>query len=369
MLNLRRRGKLGRSLSLRSRCCFPQGIKMIQTLETWVDNPPEIWDEIICQLGGTIFQSRLWAEYVKKTQNVQPIFFLGRDADGNKRGVALALYSQSPWPIASLIFRTARLTAHPVICDPQAGEVEAFMGLIEDYARSLGCGRLILESFMSGNSTFSPTTHAYAESSRFEFHLDLTRDPDELWKGIGKDQRDKIKRLTRDGFSIEEGKTQNDLHGLGMVREATQAKRSARGQGYDSSADTNFYEDLFDYLVSRGAGRLFLAKEGSEVIAGLFFSTFNGRAYSVFSGATDRGYRLGAQSGIFWAAVETFRREGFTLLNRGGVPAAAEQEGHPQHGIYVFKKRLGTTPRLCSSGEKILSPTREWLVRLRDRLR
>lgn len=342
---------------------------MIQTIESWTGTAPVGWDDTVCRLGGSVFQTCLWAEYQRKTQNVQPVFLLGRNAQGAERGVAVVLVEQSPWPVFSLIFRTARLTAHPAIQDPDPGAIDLFMGLIEDYGRKRGCSRLFLESFMSGDSAFLPSLHGYQEASRVEFHLDLTRDPEDLWKGIGKDQRDKIKRLTRDGINIEEGKTRADLQGLGIVREATQAKRSARGQGYDSNADAGFYEDLFDYLVSRGAGRLFLAKEAGEVIAGLLFSTFNGCAYSVLSGATDRGYRVGAQSGIFWTAVETFRREGFTLLNRGGTPASAETEGHPQHGIYMFKKRLGTTPRICLSGEKVLSPTRDRLAQLRERLR
>lgn len=342
---------------------------MIQAIETWTGTAPASWDETVCRLGGSVFQSCLWAEFQKKTQNILPIFLLARDTQGVERGVAVALFEQSPWPILSIIFRSARLTAHPVVSNAAPGDIETFMALIEKHLRNLGCSRIVLESFMSGESIFLPSTHGYSENSRLEFHLDLTQTPDEIWKGIGKDQRDKIKRLARDGITIEEGKTRNDLQGLEMVREATQAKRTAKGQGYDSKSSASFYEDLFDYLVSRGAGRLFLAIEAGDVIAGLLFSTFNGRAYSVFSGATDRGYRVGAQSGIFWTAVETFREEGFTFLNRGGVPASAETEGHPQHGIYTFKKRLGTTPCLCRSGEKVLSPARDRITQLRDRLR
>lgn len=342
---------------------------MIQTLVTWTGTAPENWDETVCRLGGSVFQSRRWAEYQQMTRQVEPVFMLARDAAGQDCGVAVALFKQSPWPIAALIFRTLRLTAHPVVRDAAPGDVDGFMSLIERYARDLGCSRLIVESFMSGASLFAPAAHGYAETSRLEFHLDLTRDAESLWKGIGKDQRDKIKRLARDGIGIAEGTTRADLHGLGRVREATQAKRSARGQGYDGNPNAKVYDDLFDYLVARGMGRLFLAKEADEVIAGLFFATFNGRAYSVFSGANDRGYRLGAQAGIFWTAVETFRAEGFTFLNRGGVPAAAQEEGHGQHGIYAFKKRLGATPHLCLSGEKVLSRARDRLTQLRDRVR
>lgn len=341
---------------------------MIASLKSWTDKPPAGWDATIARLGGSIFHSCLWAEYRQKSGNLQPIFLLGRDDAGEPCAGAVAFFQRSPWPIASLIFRTLTLPAHPVVRQGNIS-VEEFIESIEDRGHALGCSRIVLESFMSGDSTFVPEEHGYLGASRLEFHLDLERDPDSLWKGIGKDQRDKIRRLSRDGVIIEEGRSLADLRGLGVVREATQAKRSARGQSYDLSAGSDFYERLFEYLVVRGAGRLFLARRDGEVIAGLFFSTFNGLAYSVFSGSTDQGYRLGAQSGIFWAAVETFRAEGFTLLNRGGVPGSAAEEGNPQHGIYAFKKRLGTTPVLCRSGAKVLSPVRDKLTRMRDRLR
>lgn len=340
---------------------------MIATVDCWSGTPPADWDENVRRLGGTVFQSSLWADYQRKSQNVEPVFLRARDGAGTTTGVALAAFSRSPWPLASLIFRTMRLTTHPLVAD--AGDAEEFMRLIEGRARAMGCSRLTLESFMSADSVFVPASRGYAESLRVEFHVDLTRPLDSLWTAIGKDQRDKIKRLARENVSIEEGGTRDDLQGLGVARVATQAKRAARGQGYNAETGNAYYADIFDNLMARGAGRLFVAREGGEVVAGLFFSTFNGRAYSVLSGATERGYRLGAQPGIYWAAVEALRGEGYTLLNRGGVPAAAENEGHPQHGIYAFKKRLGATPRLCRSGEIVLSPVRARLSDLRERLR
>ena len=125
----------------------------------------------------------------------------------------------------------------------------------------------------------------------------------------------------------------------------------------------------FGAQLQRGCARLFVARMKGEVVAALFFAAFGGRAYSMFSGSLDSGYRVGAQSGLYWKAVETFTEEGFFELNRGGVPADAERSDHPLHGIYQFKLRLGTTPELCRSGRKVLSPAREQLSKLRDRIR
>jgi lipid II:glycine glycyltransferase (peptidoglycan interpeptide bridge formation enzyme) len=125
---------------------------------------------------------------------------------------------------------------------------------------------------------------------------------------------------------------------------------------------------MFEYMVKPGVARLFVARHEQEVVAAILFATLNKKAYSVFSGSTDFGYKAGAQSGLFWCAVETFKDEGFILLNRGGVPAAAESKEHVLHGIYRFKHRLGTTPLLCRSGEKVLRPVRDSLNKLKERV-
>jgi hypothetical protein len=192
---------------------------------------------------------------------------------------------------------------------------------------------------------------------------------DNLWSGVAKDQREKIKRLKRQGVIVEVGLNHEDIQGLRLAREATQAKWARRGQGYELSSDDAFYEGLYEHLLKRGAGRLFVARHEGQVIGALFFATFNKKACSMFSGSTDVGYKLGAQSGLFWAAVEAFKSEGFRDLNRGGIPASAASESDPLHGIYLFKLRLGTTPLVCHSGEKVLSPVRDRLVQFYNRVK
>jgi Acetyltransferase (GNAT) domain len=330
---------------------------------------PDGWDDTVRALGGSIFHSTLWASYRRRAGMTEPLFLLGRGRDGAPVAVGLALESSSSRAIAARLFRDLRLTAHPVVRDADPDLAAAFMGAVERLARRRGCTRLDLDSFMSGTSPLRPAEHGFVETERVEFSLDLARDAEALWQGIRKDQREKIRRLKREGIVIAEGTSLEDLRALGAAREATQARRDERGQGYDLPSDGDLYESLYRHLMSQGAARLFLARQADTVLAAILFSTFNGRAYSVFSGSTESGYRLGTQSGLFWAAVETFKAEGFRELNRGGVPASAAGEGDPLHGIYTFKLRLGTTPQGCRSGVKVLDPLRHGLRRFRDQLR
>lgn len=341
---------------------------MVSGLNTFVDAPPPGWNELVSSLGGTVYHSSTWADYQRATQDVQPIFALKRDSHGGVTGGSLLLFRRSRRPVASLFFRDLTIPAYPFINNLNGSELSQLLNQCETVGRTLGCSEIRLESFMSGRSDFIPAHFGYKEIRRIEFCVDLTRDLDGLWKAMRKDHRERVKRLKREGVFVEVGNSREDLRGLKDAREFTQARRSQRGQGYEISQEEKFYEQLDQLIVKRGAGRLFVARRGSEIVASIFFLTFNGRANSVFSGSTDLGYKVGAQSGLFWSAVEHFKSEGFHELNRGGLPASAENESDPLHGIYLFKLRLGTTPQICRSGVKVLSPLRQRLRRLRRSL-
>jgi lipid II:glycine glycyltransferase (peptidoglycan interpeptide bridge formation enzyme) len=240
---------------------------------------------------------------------------------------------------------------------------------LETLGRSTGCATIRLDSFMSGPSGLVPERHGYREETRIEFVVDLTRDIDEVWRALGKDQRERIRKLERQGLAVETGDQRADLDALRLVRGETREKRVRRGQSYALTGDDAFYDRLHRHVVAPGIGRLYLARTGGAVVAALLFSVFNRRAYSMFSGSNEEGYRLGAQSLLFWRAVQRFRSEGLVELNRGGVPADSEREDHPLHGIYLFKRRLGGKPVLCRSGFKVIRPGRHALMRWTGRIR
>lgn len=330
--------------------------------EVCLGTAPAGWDETVCGLGGSIYHSTVWAEYQQKARSVQPIFLLGRDQNGLVSAGALALFRRSSRPVVSLLSRSLVLSTHPFTRDHNRDLSAAFVREFEKYARTLGCVHIGIDSFSAVQSAYCPSDFGYLETRRVEFCVDLCPSLEELWKNISRDQRERIRRLSREGVSIAVGMEREDLKGLKLAREFTQAKRSQQGLGYDLPANGDFYEMIFQYLVKRGVARLFLAKRAGETLGAIFFAAFNRRACSIFSGSTEVGYKLGAQSGLFWAAVESFKSDGFLELNRGGVPESAANETDPLHGIYRFKQRLGATPLVCRSGERILSPFRHRLL-------
>ena len=341
---------------------------MTIAIEAFHDTAPAGWNDIVSNLGGSAFHSTFWADYQARLYGVRPLFVVGRNEQGEPVAGALASLRQSRLPVLSLIFRSLELASHPVARPTDGDEAIRFMRELERLGRRMGCARLALNSFYSGMSSLVPSELGYQEWERVEFTLDLTRSIDELWKSMKKDQRERVRGLERRGITLHLGSARVELEGLKQVREATKAHRAERGQEYELREDDAFYDALHDCLLAPNAGRLFLAKDAGETVAASFFAAFGGTAYSMFSGCNEAGYRKGAQSGLFWLAVETLKQQGFRELNRGGVPAAAATDSHPLHGIYAFKFRLGTTPIRCRSGEKVLSPFRSRLMELKERL-
>jgi lipid II:glycine glycyltransferase (peptidoglycan interpeptide bridge formation enzyme) len=67
---------------------------------------------------------------------------------------------------------------------------------------------------------------------------------------------------------------------------------------------------------------------------------------TVRSGSTPEGYETRAMYLLQAAVIDRARERGFPELNLGGVPEAAAAEGHPEHGLYDFKKGFGAAPCL-----------------------
>jgi len=337
---------------------------MTPSFEASLDARPDGWDDAVQALDGTVFHSSHWAELQRQVQGCRPVFILGKDEVGQPLGAALGLFRQSSRPLLSRILRSLELPSYPVALGADPALLEALLDECERFARQLGCARIAVGSNFSGASTLSLASRGYATAERVEFEVDLTADTDALWQAIKKDQRDRIRKLTQANVEFEWTDRTDAIDALSAVRESALERRLEREQGFDLPSDPEYYRRLHTALLAPGAARLLVAKQGGAVIAAILYATFARKTYSVFSGSTEAGYKLGAQTGLYWYAVKTFKDEGYRVLNRGGVPAAAGEESHALHGIYRFKHRLGTTPVLCTSGQKVLSPLKDRVARM-----
>jgi len=345
---------------------------MTQQLKYWRDQPPPEWGQWVGQADATIFQSSAWAAYQQAVEPCEPVYLMYYHPSGDKLAGGMAFLKKSRVPLLNHVTKELVFPAHPFFYKnsdkPFSKEFFQECGKV---AKAMGCCRIILNSFYSGRSPLDLLEAGFDETKRWEFILDLQQESDQIWSGIGKDHREKIKKFQKNGFEVIVGKTKDDLQYLKQLRESTQGKRAEKGQEYDLPLEASYYDQLYHLLVKPDFARLFLAVRDQEAVAGILFLTLNRKAYSIFSGSNEIGYKFGAQSGLFWEAVQNFQSHHFEELNRGGISFEAESPEDPLHGIYLFKKRLGTIPVLCRSGVKVIAPfqyyLREKVMELRKR--
>lgn len=334
--------------------------------ETFVGAPPPGWDADLQAIDGTVFHSVAWAGFQHSVQGGEPIFIRALDESGATVGAVLALFRRSRYPILSTVLRWMETASYPIAAMGNPDLVRRLIQETERVARKLGCARLMMGSNFSGGVQVSLADLGYTTEDRVEFMVDLTASEDALWNAIKKDQRDRIRRLARDGVEYEATRQVDAMKALSMIQQTALERRLGRDQGFSLPDDPTYYAVLHRTLVEPGSALLLLARQRGEPVAAIFYATFAGKAYSIFSGSTEAGYKSSAQSGLFWYAVTTFKKEGFLVLDRGGVPAASSEEGHELHGIFRFKHRLGTTPVRCVSGVRVISPVKQRVAMLRE---
>jgi hypothetical protein len=324
--------------------------------------PPD-WDGTVSSLGANPFHAAGWAAYRCAAEPATPVFILARDERGQAAAAAVAYLEQSKRPGLALFTRRLVLQSHPLLAGDSGLDPAWFLSELDKYARDKSCVGIFIGSFFSAGTRFDLARCGFRETHRLEFHLNLRDSLDALWKRLHKEQQEKIRRAARKGVDVQVAASQEAYLLLRDLQLATKLRRDEMGQEFDLKSDEGHYRLMAKALGATGLARLFLAYHDGAPISAILFSSFNGRAYSIYSASNASGYKLGASSLIFWKAVEQFHSEHFVLLNRGGVPIESQNEDHPAHGVYFYKTRLGTEERPCHGGSRILHPLRYYLFR------
>jgi hypothetical protein len=324
---------------------------------------PQEWDRVVGGLGASHFHAAGWAAYRSVAEPAIPVFILARDQHGQAVGAALAYLEQSERLGLAFFTRRLVLQSHPLLAEGSGLDPAWFLSELDHFARDRGCVGIIIGSFFSGDSRFELARYGFRETSRLEFHLDLQDSLEAVWKKLHKEQQEKIRRAARKGVEVRLVETYEAYLHLRDLQLATRQRRGETGEESDLESDESHYRLMAEALGATGLARLFLAFHDGEPISAILFGSFNARAYSIYSASNAPGYSLGAPSLIYWRAVEQFHSEGYLILNRGGVPIESQREDHPAHGVYFYKTRLGTEPRVCRGGSRILHPLRYRLFR------
>jgi CelD/BcsL family acetyltransferase involved in cellulose biosynthesis len=318
---------------------------------------PAQWDAAVLALGGTVYHSSAYARYVEAAEpNATAAYLTLAGPDGAPAGAAVAFAARSPRRLLRGLTGRVWLPALPAVGPAGRALLPEFLTAAEAHARAAGAVVLEVGSAASPDAGAALGALGYALTHRWEFELDLRPSEDELWEAMEYKRRKNIKKAVRMGVAVAELPPDEGLAELRRLQEHSSRRIVARG-GPDI-AKRGRTDDPAARLLEAGLGRIVGATLDGQVISAGLFTNFGGLVYHTLSGHSEEALRSQAPTLLLWETIKWYKTAGAQRLNFGGCSHAAEQQGHSEHGVYVYKLGFGAQRLACTSGRKVLRPVR-----------
>lgn len=275
------------------------------------------------------------------------LFLLLREG-GITKGCTVGVRTGAGWRRRLLRQSTLYLPTFPAVReDVQFSEEAIFRSLLQ-YCQRNGFTRLSIDGRWGRDFSDSDLFANSIVRTFVEFEMRTDQTEETLLSSMDKYHRKNIRRAERNGVSVE---IDSSLEGLNRLRELQliSADRATKRGNPFGVRDQAYFSKIQDLLYRRGLGEVAFAKKGGEFLAGLAYLLTKDRAITVRSGATAMGFENNATYLLQYRVLLRLREAGIRQVNLGGVPQDAIDSGHPQHGLYSFKKGFGGKPNVRTS--------------------
>lgn len=283
------------------------------------------WDSMLLACGDqSFFHSSAWAKTLADSYGFRPRYFADYSGDGlsflmpfmevnsfitGRRGVSLPFSDQ---------------------CQPFALNCEFIPQAIErvlEFARRAGW-----EYAEWRDAPFSAEEAAAYE--RFYVHeIDLCRDEALIYSSFRDSNRRSIRKALKAGVSVKPCDSLEAVrlfYGLNCI---TRKRHGLPPQPYA------FFKNLYQNVIQKGLGSVFIASHGGRALAAAIFVFFGSHGIYKY-GASDMRYQnLRPNNLLFWEAIRWLKERGITILNLGRT----ELENQ---GLLQYKRLWGGTEQL-----------------------
>jgi hypothetical protein len=324
------------------------------------ENARPDWDSQLCLLGGTIFNSCIWARYISaQSSHVTPLFITLLSDDDDVLGVALGFKQIFNNKLIQKLNRHRSLwfDAMPILADHNGDSLRSFLKLLEVHAHLLGCIELSIGSFASKDTSVEMIKQAFTLTKRIEFELNLDLSVDDLWQGMMYKRRKNINKALKQGVEIYSPPSTEGLRHLRRLQNETAQRISRRGGPQielPKENEQNLDQDPLKILLELGFAEIGCAIVDEEVVSAGLFTFFNGLVYHNLSGHDRKAFETQAPTLLLWEMIKKYRKTGAKKFNLSGCKATAANENSPEHGVYTYKEAFGATPIECYNGSKII---------------
>ncbi|MFC1826939.1 peptidoglycan bridge formation glycyltransferase FemA/FemB family protein [Thermodesulfobacteriota bacterium] len=297
------------------------------------------WRRLIEELnGGPLLIPNVWSNGADDS-----LLYLIFKKDGDDIGAALALPSSKSLLQFLTVSKSLFLPTVPAI---KQGSLEDQDEIYEIYEALMGfCsekGYRELKQDTRWGYDFSghKDLRGFIQARLIEFVVDLRLDSDTILKSFHKKHRKNIRIARESGLQVVMDKTLDGVMALRAMQQDSSRRSIEKGNPYQVQ-DEEVYRALFENVYCKDFGNILFAQQEGEYVASLAYLVFDRKAITVRSGATPKGYELFAMYLLQYELIERLKEQGVEELNIGGVPAAAREAGHPQHGLYDYKRYYG----------------------------
>ena len=324
--------------------------------------PDVDWDAAVCAFGGNVHHSPIYAQYmhVADPRAVPQFFSLYSDAD-KLIGVALGFVRRSPRWLMSRLTAQLHLPAIPAVHDEMPEALMDFPAHLERRARSDGLIEVEINSHASRHGGEELGRLGFTLDRRLEFELDITQSEEDIWQGMAYKRRKNIRKAERLGVAVEDMPADEGIDELRRLQGHSSMRIVERGGSRIARKDGRAVDPV-TVLIESGLGRLVCARADGEIVSAGLFVCFNGSVYHMLSGHSGEALKCQAPTLLLWETIKRYRRQGASRLNFGGCKVGALEKGHPEHGVYSYKKAFGGECFECTSGRKILRKIRHKII-------
>jgi lipid II:glycine glycyltransferase (peptidoglycan interpeptide bridge formation enzyme) len=294
------------------------------------------WDKFNHECAtGNVFQTQEFACSLKHAGMDVNLLIARDDKGGIKGGTFLYLPFSSG---LKSIFNCMFVTSGPVLRNIE--DTKTMTLLLKKticIAKEKGAFKIELRTpFINhGNTIRKIGFNTLHDAVSCSFIVNLDRPEDELWRGLEKRTIRAIKKARREGITVKEADSEKELGELYSVYETWSKKM--RGV---FPLPKKAFEGLWKNLVPKGYAKFMVAKLNEKIIAETVFLGMKGSLGYFNNANLDEFSGLRPNHIIVWETMRTCSKNGYKILDLYGTPCT-EDENHPQHGLYLFKRGFG----------------------------
>ncbi len=283
------------------------------------------WDMLVqTSRYGSFFHTSHWANVLTASYRYRPCYFAWVE-DG-------ALRAAVPVMEVDSILTGRRGVSLPFTdhCEPLLAEdvtLEELLPQLLDY------GRLAGWRFLEIRGGTDSLDRSHCSSLYYGHTLDLTAGETALFAGLRKSTQRNVRKAAGAGLTLETRSTPESLRTFYQMNCLTRKAHGIPPQPWV------FFKQLFDHVLSKGRGRLVLARHEGTPVAGALFLHFGTQAIFKF-GASNRKYQqLRANNFILWETIRWYAARGYKSLCLG--------RSEPEHtGLLQFKRGWGAEEKV-----------------------